>query len=343
MIFAGLVALSTSMSFAGDVFYTETSGGGIMRLSGRDLTSSFVARTRFGTQNPGLALDPATDTIWIYSPEQTDSLQSFNLTTLRWTDWGAQHSDVHALAYDSIGGRLIGFGTNPGGPLFEFPGPVPLLSPGLRFDGADWFDDGGYILAVDSATGDFYAVVADQVPVFLAPAPSELRGQSTNLGVAYDKDTRLVWEFRWTSGSVWILEPETFTVVGQLYTPLNLDGAGGSFDTVPTQTPDLLFTGQCPGTAWVTIVDATPGGHVFVGSSTTLGAHTVANGACAGAQLGLSSPRPRLDLLANSYGIASRRVEVSNPALCARFEHLQAMDVDTCLVTDVEERVMWLP
>lgn len=338
----GLVSALLTNAFAGDVFFVETSGGAIMRFDGRDFSSSVEAWTRFQTMNPGLAVDASANTIWVYSPDFFDTLQSLDLSTSRWTDWGPQSIRSQALAFDPLASQLVGFGSSSPG-MFGFPGANMLQSPGFRIYGADWFDDGGYIVAPDHQTGDFYGILANQNPMFLASGPGEIFAPTGPLGLAYDNDTRLFWHFHWGTGDVWMLEPETFSIVGHLFTPLNLDGAAGSFDTVPNQTPDLLFTGQCPGTAWVTIVDATPGGRVLVGSSTLLGAHTVVNGACAGAQLGLSNPRPRLDLVANSYGIASRRVEVTNPALCARFEHLQAIDVDTCLVTDVEERVMWLP
>jgi len=49
--------------------------------------------------------------------------------------------------------------------------------------------------------------------------------------------------------------------------------------------------------------------------------------------MGLRRPVPRFDLVANAYGIASTTFQAS-PQMCGR-ALLQAMDVDTCLTTQV--------
>jgi hypothetical protein len=138
-----------------------------------------------------------------------------------------------------------------------------------------------------------------------------------------------------TVGAYWLIEPESFSVVGFVMMDRFMDGAAGSIDDVPAQTPELLVTGSCTGTMYVTVVDATPGGHVVIGSSARRGRKTVASGPCAGAQLDLRSPTPRYDLVANSYGIASTTV-AGTPGMCGGAQLLQAMDVDTCLVTTVK-------
>ena len=209
------------------------------------------------------------------------------------------------------------------------------IGPGLDTYGADWFDDGGYIVGVERLTGDFYSVVPGAAPVFLAPAAPlpELTGPMGPHGLAYDSDTRTFLLFG--VAGVWFLEPESFSLVGFVMMDRFMDGAAGSIDDVPAQTPELLVTGSCTGTMYVTVVDATPGGRVVIGSSALRGRKTVGSGPCAGAQLDLRSPTPRYDLVANSYGIASTTV-VGTPGMCGGAQLLQAMDVDTCLVTTVK-------
>ena len=111
------------------------------------------------------------------------------------------------------------------------------------------------------------------------------------------------------------------------------DGAGGSIDTVPAQTPELLVTGDCPGTMYITAVDATPGGHVQIGSSAAPGTRTLTGGPCAGAHLDLRRPAFRADLVANSYGIASTTLQATAP-MCGNVL-VQALDVGTCMTTSV--------
>ena len=111
------------------------------------------------------------------------------------------------------------------------------------------------------------------------------------------------------------------------------DGAGGSIDNVPAQTPELLVTGDCPGTMYITAVDATPGGHVQIGSSALPGTRTVTGGPCAGVHLDLRRPAFRADLVANSYGIASTTIQATAP-MCGALA-IQALDVGSCQTTSV--------
>jgi hypothetical protein len=158
--------------------------------------------------------------------------------------------------------------------------------------------------------------------------------------MAYDSDTHVLWLFE--NYNIWAIDPTTWSVVARIPDRGPMDGAAGSIDDVPAQTPELLVTGSCPGDVYVTVADATPGGRVLIGSAATAGARTLRSGACAGTQLGLQNPTPRFDLVANSYGIASTRV-TTTPNMCGRPIVFQGLDVATCTPTGVESLVTWLP
>jgi len=152
-------------------------------------------------------------------------------------------------------------------------------------------------------------------------------------GLAYDDDTNILIVFSQATPWTWLIDPETFSVVGKIVMDRTASGAGGSIDNVPAQTPELLVTGDCPGTMYITAVDATPGGHVQIGSSAAPGTKTLTGGPCSGTRLDLRRPAFRADLVANSYGIASTTIQATAP-MCGNVL-VQALDVGTCMTTSV--------
>jgi hypothetical protein len=237
---------------------------------------------------------------------------------------------TEALAFDSGTATMLAVGDRSGSGVWDMFSGTLLFDPGVRFAGADWFDDGGYIVGREVMSGDFYRV-QNGMTVRLASSPTGMTGWSG--GLAYDRDTRLFWWFGANHADVWLIEPQTWSVVGLIYTLDLFDGAGGSIDTVLPQTPELLVTGACPGTVYLTVVDATPGQHVQFASGTTPGTRTVRRGPCAGVQGDLQNPTPRFDLIANDYGIASTTIQATAPMCGAGL--VQAIDVATCLTTSV--------
>lgn len=193
---------------------------------------------------------------------------------------------------------------------------------------ADWYEPGGYHLVL-GAQG-FFAVDGVTAPTFLSVLPSEVI-RPWDGEMAWDSDTRLLWLFE--NGFAWAIDPTDWTVVGELANFGPAEGGAGSIDDVPNQTPELLVSGVCPGTVYVTAVDATPGGHVRIASGTGRGATSVPSGTCQGAPVGLANPRGRVDLVANSAGIAATRIQAT-PGMCGQVL-LQALDVDSCLTTSV--------
>ncbi len=342
-----MLAIWFGQAFAGTMFFMHN--GGVYRFDGRNLGESSIATVYFNSQSPGAAYDPRDNTLWVLDPEYTDDLVSIDLTTLQQTRHGPSGlPSPLGLSYDRnlnqlfAVGLLYGHLPNLFGGVWTYPGWTFLTDPGVGFSSADWFDQGGYTVAVDNTTGDFYAIESSGLVRFLAPGPPEFDLPDNGAGLAYDSDTKLFWwSNHLTGGQLWMVEPENFTVVGRVFLPYDTDGGAGSIDTVPAQTPVLYVTGDCPGYMWVTVADATPGGHVVVGSDTRRGNRRVANGACAGTTTGLRRPVQRFDLVANSYGIAST-VFHPTPQQCGNVL-LQAMDVDTCLTTQVQVADMILP
>lgn len=343
-----MLILWFSQAVAGTVFFLHN--GPVYQLDTREMVESSVGTAvYFNSQSPGAAYDPKNNVLWVLDPEYVDDLVSIDLTTLRQTRHGPSRVSTIALglSFDRNLNQLFAVGDQYGHPpnlfggIWTYPAWTFLADPGVGFTSADWFDDGGYTVAVDNSTGDFYAIESSGLARFLAPGPPEFDVPDSGAGLAYDADTKLFWwSNHLTGGQLWMVEPETFTVVGRVLLPYDTDGGAGSIDTVPAQTPELLVTGDCPGYMWVTVVDATPGGRV-VGSDTRRGNRAVANGACAGTTMGLRRPVQRFDLVANSYGIAST-VFHPTPQQCGNVL-LQAMDVDTCLTTQVRVAEMILP
>ena len=105
-------------------------------------------------------------------------------------------------------------------------------------------------------------------------------------------------------------------------------------DDTPAQDPILFVSGTCPGELTVTVADATPGSTVQLVSSTRRGRATVPSGGCAGTRTGLAGPRLRASLVANDYGLATTVLQATAPMCGAAM--LQALDVDSCLPTEVD-------
>jgi hypothetical protein len=155
------------------------------------------------------------------------------------------------------------------------------------------------------------------------------------VSVAWDGDTKLIWVFSNENQqpSAIALEPERNGVVAVVWRPMPATSATGYLDTTPTQTPELLVTGECPGTVYITVVDGTPAGRATVVSGTVDGTSVSPSGPCAGTTSGLADPRRQASLRVNSYGIASTTFEAT-PDQCGLMK-MQAVDVATCLTTAV--------
>jgi hypothetical protein len=280
-----------------------------------------------------MALDIPNRRLWLYqsgSAPWGDQLGWRDIDTLADTcsqTFGNWNST--ALSYDPIRSAPVLFETFTGARIFDATHGIVVQDTGIAYiDAADWFPPGGFHIVL--GRDGFFAVDGINTPTLLATNPPELLPPRSG-EMAFDYDTGLIWLFG--SGKVWAVDPVSWTVVAEIPDMGFIEGGAGSIDDVPAQTPELLVSGECPGTVYVTAVDATPGEHVLVGSSTRAGLTTVRGGACAGAQLDLASPRLRVDLVANSAGIAATRLQAT-PGMCDRLM-LQALDVDTCLPTSV--------
>jgi hypothetical protein len=287
---------------------------------------------------PGMALDPATATLWFYDPSSgwpNDELVSIDLRSFGSSYYGPQGlTRSSALAFDPNAGLLFAFGWGATSGMFSMPGTVPWGDPGFGVDGADWSDLLGGIVLQTDGNPDYYLMVPGVGATFLALTPPEMLRASA-LETAVDSDTRLIWSFD-RVGNIWAVEPVNFTVVAYLSYPVNVNGGAGSIDDVPAQTPELLVTGECPGTVYVTVVDATPGSHVRIASATRRGSRTIPGGPCGGQQSALGNPTPRFDLVASSAGIASTRI-TATAGMCGQVA-LQALDEGSCQLTSA--RVM---
>ena len=321
--------LFLATALAGTVFHVGE-GGLVYSFDTRTMVSTPLIYGGPDVYQAGLAYDRADNALWLYGPWNPYIQNAvyyyidLDAMTSVWAPsvWGAD-----ALAFDPLLGEVVsvkqsGFRTVSGA----------YLGPGLDTFGADWFDDGGFVVAINNADGGFYDVSTPGGPTYLGGPLSRI---SSPLGLAYDADTKMFLAFS-SNGGVDLIEPETFAHIGSFaFATFVPNGAAGSMDNVPQQTPALIVSAPlgCPGPATVTVVDATPGGHVQVGSSTRLGRSTVRGGACAGTRLGLQRPTPRLDLVANSYGIAWTTFDA--PAWMCGNLHVQAVDMDSCLATEV--------
>jgi hypothetical protein len=320
-----------SLALAG-VVYVGADHANILSLDTRSL-ELFPVMTGPTAAYAGMALDPANQTLWIYDPSggwAVNQLWAVDLPSLTMTNFGRQGLALSsAMAFDPNARTLYAFEESPTTQLFRMPGAVPSGDPGFDVDGADWSDFLGGMLLYSVWPDGFYLYAPGGVPALLSPLPPEF---VTNYQVetAYDSDTKLIWTFD-TFGDIWAVEPVNFTVVAYLYHPPWLSGGAGSIDDVPAQTPELLVTGECPGTVYVTVVDATPGSHVRIASATRRGSRTIPGGPCGGQRSALGNPTPRFDLIASSAGIASTRV-TATAGMCGQVA-LQALDEGSCQLT----------
>lgn len=211
-----------------------------------------------------------------------------------------------------------------------FFGSLELYNIGISVGGADWYDRGEYIIAATGNIGmlDFYEVHADTGQTSWLGSNSDVHALWYEL--AYDKDVNVLWYL--DQRTLFGLDPESFDTVARLRPAgIGFEGGAGSIDNVPDQTPEILVTGECPGTLYVTVVDATPGGQVLVASGTRRGQRVLRSGACAGAVTDLANPTPRFDLVARPTGIATTTIRATAP-MCNTVA-FQAIDVATCKVT----------
>jgi hypothetical protein len=331
-----MILIVFGAAVAGEIFYYNDSVGSVEKLDTRLLNSVEVGRIQMYTYGSGMAYDAAGNTIWASGGGglRPSLLLSVDLQTLAVTNHLFQLPPMGGMAYHQTNMQLVGF--SGGGPYgaYALPGDLYISDPGMQFSAADWYNDGGYIVAIDSLNGAFYRYEPGLAAIFLASAPPELLPPPVWGGLAYDMDTKLFFYFDRGAFSTWLIDSESFTVVGQTNDdPFGRDGGAGSIDTVPQQTPELLVTGTCPGTVYVTVVDATPGSAVYIASAGRLGARTISSGPCAGTSTGLRSPAPRSLLTANSVGIASARFEA--PVAACGTTLVQAVDEATCMVTSV--------
>ena len=173
----------------------------------------------------------------------------------------------------------------------------------------------------------------------LAPWPASIPYSGSGLSAAYDADTGIFW----TLGGDFIpgagldivnfgFDPITLEPVAEIFGPWGMGAAGGP-DNVPAQTPELLLTGICPGTMYLTLVDGTPGGQAVFGSSNRPGQRLVPGGPCAGTPTGLTNPQVRAQLTVRSNGLAYTTFEAT-PAMCG-VTLVQAIDMATCMPTQV--------
>ncbi len=328
-----LISIFCASALAGSIFTTDLSGN-LYEVNTRQLSSSFRAGGMGIGGYTGVAYDPNSDSVWVLTHDyQIDAL--FRVDRAGWLVNYAGSPGVFqdSLAFDATGQELVSVGrygvlsVAPYSP-FGYISTVPFMT-----SGADWFDEGGFIVARDSSDGNFYAIDPPRPNRLLSPL--RISAAINTNGLAYDSDTKTFWMFY--AGGVTVYEPEGFSPIALIPALSSYDGAGGSIDDVPNQTPELIISSlACPnaGPALVTVVDATPGGHVQFGSSLQAGNHRIRGGSCAGTNLGLRNPTARYDLVANSYGIASTRVNFT-AAACGNLK-IQAVDMDTCLATSVQ-------
>ena len=319
-------------ALAGTVFHTDL-GGALYELDTRSLASTTRIAGGLGVGGlTGLAYDPHLNQLWLHaSAAPVDSLVRIDVGSWSTQFMGAEQVFDSALAFDPVQRMLVGVSMWGIVSLSGVRPYVPLANPGFDSYNADWFDDGGFIVARDTATSAFYGLAPPATPWLLAQPGRAYRASPS--GLAYDKDNRLFWEFG--RGYVVGMDPESFEGVVGIVSMTDFDGAAGSIDDVPGQAPEMYVTPSCPGggLAQVTVVDATPGGRVQIGSGATLGSHPIRSGVCVGSTLGLRNPVSRGELVANSYGIATTTVTLAAGA-CGAMK-IQAIDLDSCLVTPV--------
>ena len=280
-----------------------------------------------------MAFDPGLRRLWIFQHNDSpwnDKIGWINVDTRQeYCPYYNNSTFATSLSFDPWLNTPVGFETLTGSGMWDLFNLRLIQDTGIVYAlAADWYDPGDYHLVL-GADG-FFAVDGVTAPTFLSALPAEIT-RPWDGEMAWDNDTRLLWLFE--NGFAWAIDPTNWAVVAELANFGPAEGGAGSIDDVPNQTPELLVSGVCPGTVYVTAVDATPGGHVRIASGTRRGVTSVPSGNCQGAPVGLANPRARVDLVANSAGIAATRIQAT-PGMCGQVL-LQALDVDSCLTTSV--------
>jgi hypothetical protein len=340
MLLVSLICL-VAPAEGGEIFFYDWYQLSIVRFDTREFSSTLVPAPQQILQmgNMGMAYDPASNGLWIYGPTG-----QFHVTGM--------YYDIFILV-DAAVGSILSYHqeqlfTTTALAFEKYDGSVMIMDDSRStawgvpsgsyrsvrgVTGADWYDPGGYVLAL-TESGDIYELHTSINTVLYAahiynPPLYEVE-------LAFDKDTNILWVVR-QSGFLEGWDVSTYTQVAWLDTfhqgLFSIDGGAGSVDDVIPQTPELLVTGSCPGTVYVTAVDATPGQHVQIASATRLGRRNLRAGPCAGLAGGLANPVPRFDLVASDAGIASVTLTATAP-MCGNL-HLQALDLDSCQLTAV--------
>lgn len=330
-----------SSALAGAIFFVPSDEYAIKEMDTRTLIETpFVPVPTISHEPAGLA---ASETeLWFHSQRLFTFGEIWNINIQSGTIRGGGNVAIYessALAYDPVRGEFIAFGGygTPG----VYPIVGPMLSPGpvSGVNGAEWDPLKAGFLVVDGRT-DFYRITSYGAPVFERSEPPEitaaaLGGHTLPSGLAYDPDTKVMWYLTQNDG-IWGLDPLTLDVIAQVPRPSrpNLQGAAAlQVDPTPGPDPELLVTGVCPGTVYITAVDAKPGGEVSLVSGTRLGSRAAPAGPCQGTTVNLANPIGRTALTASSQGIAATRVRATR-GMCGR-TLIQAVDMDTCLTTSV--------
>ena len=217
-----------------------------------------------------------------------------------------------------------------GGGVALSPGGAPLLFP----QNVEWFPPASAFIGLEGAMGQIIGMDQLGATWSLAPYPAGFGPRWST--VAWDSDLRVLWLIGFWSGryNAVALNPVDFEpVVWSEWSNLCAFATTGIDDT-PAQDPILFVSGTCPGELTVTVADATPGSTVQLVSSTRRGRAAVPSGGCAGTRTGLAGPRLRASLVANDYGLATTVLQATAPMCGAAM--LQALDVDSCLPTEVD-------
>lgn len=106
------------------------------------------------------------------------------------------------------------------------------------------------------------------------------------------------------------------------------------FEIVPPPTGPLLsITGPCPGQATIAVTGASPDKQVFIAWSPSLTPWTLLFTPCAGTVFDIANPNLAIARVADANGEVS--VARTLPAIACGFAHVQALDANTCTVTNV--------
>jgi hypothetical protein len=332
-----MIVWLAALAFAGDVFYADAAAGGVRVFDTRNLTNAYYSPTPHCVAVApgfGMAFDETSGRLWMFqhlgAPWNSDRLGWVDVNTgQEYCPYYNSSTYSTSMSFDPGLNTVVGFEAGAGHGMWDLFNLRLIQDTGIvAASAADWFEPGGYHLVL--GRDGFFAVDGVTAPTFLAAMPADVI-QPWSGEMAWDADTGVLWLFEY--GYAWGIDPTNWTVVAEVASFGLAVGGAGSIDDVPNQTPELLVSGVCPGTVYVTAVDATPGGHVRIASGTRRGVTSVPSGNCQGAPVGLANPRARVDLVANSAGIAATRIQAT-PGMCGQVL-LQALDVDSCLTTSV--------